>query len=370
MTFGVIFPISISLLPAIVRFLRFLFRQRHAFYRTLRTENIGNAESLTPQFAATFQQNIIDKPFLRLACQVIIGKSAGITQCVQRFHGFLQPSFTSQCFRSYQKHLGGTHHNDITGLVGTDAELAITQIAFAHPLEQLQTDIPRFENVLKMRVGHKTVIRIGSHHINIIEIITGVGLTHRLGMPPHPLGIGYVVKAHIRFGIRHQSISFSRLKCSPDGFIPLSGKQTGTCQQSVDNTYIRLELGFVVRTDIPFKKLLSLIQVFEYLRIYLFQGSLPFGLCRRGGRFRIKRNSRCGRVFQISKLVVLSQMQITESPQSVGLPLGMAEIGRIIITGRGNGNGGIAIVDSLVHQIPGKCGTVVGRHPHIVKLVG
>ena len=50
MTFGVIFPISISLLPTIVRFLRFLFRQRHAFYRTLRTENIGNAESLTPQF--------------------------------------------------------------------------------------------------------------------------------------------------------------------------------------------------------------------------------------------------------------------------------------------------------------------------------
>ena len=48
----------------------------------------------------------------------------------------------------------------------------------------------------------------------------------------------------------------------------------------------------------------------------------------------------------------------------------MTEIGRIIVTGGGNENGRIAIVYGFVHQIPGKCGTVVGRHPHIVKLIG
>ena len=79
MTFGVIFPISISLLPAIVRFLRFLFRQRYTLYGTLRTENIGNAESLTPQFAPAFQQNIIDKPVLRLPRQVIACKPASMS---------------------------------------------------------------------------------------------------------------------------------------------------------------------------------------------------------------------------------------------------------------------------------------------------
>ena len=78
MAFGIIFFISIALLPAIVFPLRFLFRQRYTLYGTLRTENIGNAESLTPQFAPAFQQNIIDKPVLRLPRQVIAGKSAGI----------------------------------------------------------------------------------------------------------------------------------------------------------------------------------------------------------------------------------------------------------------------------------------------------
>ena len=63
-------------------------------------------------------------------------------------------------------------------------------------------------------------------------------------------------------------------------------------------------------------------------------------------------------------------MQVTKSPQSIGLSLGVAEVGCVVITGSRNGNGCVAIINSPVHQIPRKCGTVIGRHHHIIKLIG
>ena len=67
---------------------------------------------------------------------------------------------------------------------------------------------------------------------------------------------------------------------------------------------------------------------------------------------------------------MLRQMQIAESPQSIGLSLRITKIGCIVITGSSNGNSRITVVNSLIHQIPGKCSAVIGRHHHIVKLIG
>ena len=148
-----------------------------------------------------------------------------------------------------------------------------------------------------MRVGHETIIRIGSHHINIIEIIAGIRLAYGLRMPPHPLGVGQIIEAHIGFGICHQGISLGSLKCSIGSPAPLPGEQTGTRQQPIDNTHIGLELRVVIRTDIALKKLFSLIQVFENLRVQLLQSGLALGLCCGNSGFGIERNSRSSGIF-------------------------------------------------------------------------
>ena len=153
-----IFFISTVLLPAIIFFGSFIFGQSDTYHRTLCTENISNAKSFTPKFTATFHQNFINHLLLIFSGKIIIGQSAGVSQSIERFYGFAQLTFTRQGFGSYQIHFGRTHDDNIARLVGTDAELAVSQITFTHPLEQFQTDITFGKGVLEMRIGHKTIV--------------------------------------------------------------------------------------------------------------------------------------------------------------------------------------------------------------------
>ena len=62
-------------------------------------------------------------------------------------------------------------------------------------------------------------------------------------------------------------------------------------------------------------------------------------------------------------------MKITESTYGECLSLGMPELRCIIVSGSLDRNGRITVINSLIHQIPGKSGTSVGGHHHVVELI-
>ena len=188
-------------------------------------------------------------------------------------------------------------------------------------------------------------------------------------MSPDPLGIRYIVEAHIVFGIRHQSVTFGSFQCGFGGFVPLSGEQISTGQKSVYHIGVRFVFRLVIRTYITVKKSFGTVEVIDDLCIDLFERCLSFRFGIRIGRFGIQRYTKSILIFQIGELIMLCQMKITESTYGKCLSLGMPELRCIIVSGSLNRNGRITVVNGLIHQIPGESGTSVGRHHHVIELI-
>ena len=216
-----------------------------------------------------------------------------------------------------------------------------------------------------MGIGHKTAVSPHIGGIQKIEIIRSTGLGKRLRMPPDPLFIRDVIEPFVLGGSGHQRITLTGGSSSLCSFLPLPGEQIGTGQKPIDDIYIRLEFLPVTFTCIVLQVILSESQIIKHTLVDLCHGRFPFGsgIIRSG--LGIDRDTGSRRVFQIGKLVVLCQMQIAESPKRQCLPLCLTERFRIALYGKG----GVAVINRLIHQIPGKRGTGIVGYGDVVELI-
>ena len=216
-----------------------------------------------------------------------------------------------------------------------------------------------------MRISHKTAISSDVCGIQIIEVIAGVRLGRYLRESPYPFLIGYIIKTFVLGSSCHQCIACTSGFSNFCSFFPLSGQQVGTSQKAVDDCYIRLELLVITTANIVFQIILRQVQIVKNTLVNLCHCRFSFRYRLIITRFGINRNTRCILILQIGKLIMLYQMQITESTQCQCLSLYLSEFFRIPL----DRNGSITIIYRFIYQIPGKLCSTVRRKCYIIKLI-